>query len=77
MSSLELKGGILEVVSNIQDEAVLSRLYQLVKEFIQTENIVEQLSPEQSEELNIALAEADSEHAEWVEHQEVIKIISL
>ena len=73
MSVLELKGGILEIVSRLEDEHLLTELYELAESTMQKEMTIEDtfsLTQEQVAELNLAEAESFDEN-ELIDHDVV------
>ena len=73
MNTLELKGGILNMISRVEDEAVLRQLYQAITEIItETWGEIPDLTPEQEAELTQAIEESyDSDNL--VDHEVVMK----
>ena len=71
MSHLELKGGILEVISRLEEKDLLMRIYDFVKDVAVTDT-KSPLSAAQERELDEAIKEAD-EGGEWVEHEEFLR----
>lgn len=75
MSVLELKGSLLEMVSNIQNEETLKRLMLLFKKTVAEEEVDwwDELSPEIQSELETSLAECD-DPAKLISHDDVMKM---
>ncbi len=75
MSVLELKGSLLEMVSNIQSEDTLNRLMLLFKKTLQEEEVDwwDELSPEIQAELETSLAECD-DPTKLISHADVMKM---
>ncbi len=75
MSVLELKGSLLEMVSNIQNEETLKRLMLLFKKTVAEEEIDwwDELSPEIQSELETSLAECDNP-SKLISHDKVMKM---
>lgn len=76
MNALELKGGIYDVISPVNDIELLEQLYEIVNDFIalninQTD-FWDELSAEQQAELDIAVEESYDE-ANHIPHEEVVK----
>jgi hypothetical protein len=71
MSHLELKGGILEVISRLEEKELLMRIYDFVKDVAVTDT-ESPLSAAQEKELDTAIEEADK-GGEWVEHTEFLR----
>lgn len=76
MSTLELKGGILEMVNKVQDQSALERLYRIISEFLlqnlDDTDIWDTLSVEQRAEIEAAFAES-LDPANLVPHEEMVK----
>lgn len=75
MSVLELKGSLLEMVSNVQSEETLKKLMLLFKKTV-TENEADwwnELSPEIQAELETSLAECD-DPTKLISHADVMKM---
>lgn len=74
MTVLELKGGILDMVSRIEDRETLEVFYEKAKEFLLSsdESFAPDLQPGQRTELLLAIEESQDE-AELMEHEEVRK----
>ncbi len=73
MNTLELKGGMLNMISRVEDEAVLRHLFDAITAII-AENWgeVPDLSPEQEAELELAIEETYNPD-NLVDHEEVMK----
>lgn len=80
MKSLELKGGILELVSKINDAEVLKELKGVILEFIDqrkdNSDFWDDLTPEQQKELEIAIKESFDEKS-WISEEDANKQIDL
>ncbi|MEO1518027.1 MAG: hypothetical protein AAFV95_23595 [Bacteroidota bacterium] len=65
MSKLELKGGILEMIAKINDQATLEELKELLVKFIgnriKDTDYWDELGEEEKRELNKAIKESDDE----------------
>jgi len=62
MTTLELKGGMMEMITKVQDKSALERLYRIISEFI-IQNLDDTdgwdaLTPEQRAEIEDAFAES-------------------
>lgn len=79
MSVLELKGGILELVSRLEDEQVLASLYKYaakaVNETVPESDWWNDLSLAQQKELTLAVEESYDE-ANLISHGEAMKQLS-
>jgi len=65
MSTLELKGGMYELISKINDEEVLIKLYEMIGEVV-AQNLEEtdfwdELTQEQQKELELAIQESHNQ----------------
>ena len=75
MSTLEIKGGLYEMISKVNDEKLLMKLYELIADIV-TQNLSDtdywdELSDNQKKELENAIQESyDSKNL--VEHEIVI-----
>jgi len=80
MKSLELKGGILELVSKINDAEVLKELKSVILEFIEqrkdNSDFWDDLTSEQQKELEIAIKESFDEK-NWISEKDANKQIDL
>lgn len=80
MKSLELKGGILELVSKINDAEVLKELKSVILEFIEqrkdNSDFWDDLTLEQQKELEIAIKESFDEK-NWISEKDANKQIDL
>lgn len=76
MSNLELKGGILEMIAKVNDNATLEELKDLVTKFmgqhISDTDYWKELSEDEKTELEIAIKESEDEE-NHVSHEEVMK----
>lgn len=76
MSNLELKGGILQMVSSINDKHTLEELKELIASFlgnhVQDTDFWNELSDFEKEQLEQALEESESEE-NHIAHQEVMQ----
>ncbi len=73
MNVLELKGGLLEMVANVRDEAILIQLQSAFKKVIQPENdLWDELSDERKKLLDQAIEESYDPN-NWIDHEEVKK----
>jgi len=73
MNALELKGGIIEMIAQVEDKKVLNELYKLVSEVLfQTWAAEGTLSPEQEAELDLAIKES-RDPSNLVSHEEAMK----
>lgn len=73
MNTLELKGSITEMIAEVNNQEVLSHLYELVSEIIsQTTNYNRELTPEQEAVLNEDI-EASYKAENLVEHEVALK----
>ncbi len=76
MSTLELKGGILEMINKVQDKSALERLYRIISEFVfqnlDDTDIWDLLSPQQRAEIEQAFAESLDPN-NLVSHEEMMK----
>jgi len=76
MSSLEIKGGILEMIANIDDVESLQELKKLVAAFvgnhIKDSDYWEELTEYEQSELEQAIIDSQDE-ANHVKHEEVVK----
>ena len=64
MNALELKGSIIDTIARVNDLALLDELNQLVHKFIKLKQGTDwwdELTPEQQEELQLAIEESDDE----------------
>jgi|AntRauTorckE5430_2_1112549.scaffolds.fasta_scaffold00356_12 hypothetical protein len=78
MNVLELKGGILELVSRLEDEQALANLYKYAKAVSETtleSDWWDKLYPVQQSELTLAVEEPHDE-AKLVSHEEAMKTLS-
>ena len=76
MNTLELKGGMIEMIAGIKNPEILQRLYHIIEEImIETEEDVMELAPEQEARLDADLAASEKEE-NLVSHQEAIKTMS-
>ena len=80
MNILELKGSIINMVAHLESPNELTRLRELVKEFIKSPNDYEvyedtyELSPEQEAELEEAIKET-YDPTQLTPHSEVVKMM--
>jgi hypothetical protein len=80
MNVLELKGSIIDMVALMQSPTELTRLRELIKDFITSPNDYEayedtyQLSPEQEAELDEAIQET-YDPSKLTPHSEVLKMM--
>ncbi len=76
MSSLELKGGILELIAQIDDKETLSELKNIISEFVgnhlKDSDSWDELSEEEKSELNTAIEESKDD-ANQVDHSKVME----
>lgn len=76
MSTLELKGGILEMIATIDDQESLSELKKIISEFIENHlkdsDYWDELSDHEKAELNKAIEESEDE-SNHIGHNEVMK----
>lgn len=75
MSTLEIKGGLYEMISKVNDEKLLMKLYELIADIV-TQNLSDtdywdELSDNQKEELENAIQES-YDNKNLVEHEIVI-----
>jgi len=75
MSTLEIKGGLYEMISKVNDEKLLMKLYELIADIV-TQNLSDtdywdELSDNQKEELENAIQES-YDNTNLVEHEIVI-----
>lgn len=79
MSVLELKGGILELVSQLEDEQALSNLYKYaakaVNETAPESDWWDELTQSQQSELTLAVEESYDD-ANLISHEEAMKKLS-
>ena len=73
MNTLELKGGMLDIISRVEDKAVLTQMFDAITEIIgETYSQIPDLSPEQLAELELAIEETYNPD-NLVDHEEVMK----
>jgi hypothetical protein len=73
MNTLELKGGMMNIISRVEDEAVLTQMFEAITEIIvETYGQISELSPEQVVELELAIEETYNPD-NLVDHDEVMK----
>lgn len=76
MSNLELKGGLLELISSINDRQTLLAVKNLITEYIKQhpieDDFFDELSFEQQMELDKAIEESYDETT-WEDHDAVVK----
>ena len=73
MNTLELKGGMMNIISRVEDEAVLTQMFEAITEIIvETYGQISELSPEQVVELELAIEETYNP-GNLVDHDEVMK----
>lgn len=75
MSTLEIKGGLYEIISKVNDEKLLMQLYELISDIV-TQNLSDtdfwdDLSDDQKEELANAIQESYDDK-NLLEHETVI-----
>jgi len=75
MSTLEIKGGLYEIISKVNDEKLLMQLYELIADIV-TQNLSDtdfwdELSDDQKEELENAIQESYDDK-NLLEHETVI-----
>ena len=81
MNVLELKGSIIDMVAHLESPKELTRLRELIKEFIQSPNDYDvyedtyELTDAQEMELNEAIEET-YDPAKWAPHSEVVKMMA-
>jgi thiamine pyrophosphate-dependent acetolactate synthase large subunit-like protein len=75
MNALELKGSLLEMVSNVHSEATLEKLIQLFKKTVQEQEVDwwDELTEEQQSELEMSLAECD-DPSKLTSHDKVMQM---
>ena len=75
MNVLELKGSLLEMVSNVQNEATLEKLMHLFKKTVKEQQIDwwDELSPEHQSELEISLVECE-DPSKLTSHEKVMQM---
>ncbi|MCF8247960.1 MAG: hypothetical protein K9J37_22555 [Saprospiraceae bacterium] len=65
MNALELKGSIIDIIARVNDLTLLDELNRIVHEFIKQKqkdtDWWDELTPEQQEELQLAIDESDDE----------------
>ncbi len=73
MNTLELKGGMMNMISRVEDQAVLLQMFEAITEIVsETYGQLPDLSPEQLAELELAIEE--TYHPDnLVDHDEVMK----
>ena len=80
MNVLELKGSIIDMVAHLESPSELTRLRELIKEFIKSPNDYDvyedtyELSPEQELELEAAIKET-YDPTQLTPHSEVLKMM--
>ena len=73
MNTLELKGGMMNLISRVEDEAVLTQMFEALTEIVaETYGAIPDLSPEQEAELELAIEETYNPD-NLVDHEEVMK----
>jgi hypothetical protein len=74
MSTLEIKGGLYELISKVHDEQLLMQLYELIGDIIlqnmERTDFWDELSPAQQQELDAAIQQS-YEAGNLVPHTEV------
>lgn len=76
MNTLELKGGIIEMVAHVDNEEVLKKMYQIMSEIIlQTSHDDTMLTPEQEVVLDAEIEESFVPE-NLVEHEVVLQKMS-
>jgi len=75
MSTLELKGGIIEMIAQVKDKEVLQQLYQIISAtLLQNGEAAEPLSVEMETQLTEDL-KAIENPANLIPHEEVLKLM--
>ena len=76
MSALEIKGGILDMISKVKDKELLLKLHQVLSEMIEQNlsktDFWDELTEEQQKELDAAIEESYDEK-NHIPHEEVMK----
>lgn len=76
MNTLELKGGMIEMIAQVKDKELLQHLYEIMSEvLIQTLSDKTQLSPAQEAKLALDI-KASKDPKNLVDHQIVLKKMS-
>lgn len=75
MNGLELKGGILEMVSKIHDDEMLQGVYELLSDLVSASQQDEFLSPEDEIALDKAIQGID-DPSQWVSHEEILRMLN-
>jgi hypothetical protein len=75
MNTLELKGNLIELVSNVQNQEILEKLMHLFKKTVREEEADwwDELTPEQQAELELSIAECD-DPAKLTSHEKVMQM---
>ena len=78
MNTLELKGSIIDIIARVNDLTLLDELNRLVHEFIKQKqkdtDWWDELTPEQQEELQLAIDESYDEN-NWVSNEDAQAMI--
>ncbi len=76
MSTLELKGGIYDLISTVNDESVLRQLHKMVQDVVEQNmdktDFWDELTEDQQKAIDEAIEESYDEK-NWIPHEEIVK----